>query len=212
MHTDHHRTFTNRFIAVTLFAAACCPVATLAQDSSHISKVTRLGILLPSFSYELPAGKNNSIQARVYMNANFTPDLDFASSENSSRATIDPGLAFSGAFRHYYNYSNRLAKGKRTERNSLNFVSVLVGTSYTRRPVSFDYGRSRSLRFVHQAAMLWGLQRNYAGRFSFELNTGAGVYMGESNEGGSAPIRSYRVTAFRPVIQFSMGLWLNRKG
>ncbi|RYY59525.1 MAG: hypothetical protein EOO05_12990 [Chitinophagaceae bacterium] len=124
---------------------------------------------------------------------------------------MEPGLGLSASYRYYYNYNARSSKGKRTAMNSLNFVSLLLGGSYTDRPISFDFGNSGSIRFRQQAALLWGLQRNYTSRLAIEFSAGAGVYSGKTGEENAVQGADERVTVIRPMFQFSFGWWLNRK-
>ena len=91
---------------------------------------------------------------------------------------------------HYYNLEKRAKKGKRTARNSgnylaanavYNFGSISTNDDYREAPSSFTIGA------------LWGLQRTYKGRFNLEFNAGPGVNFDKYD------------TEFVPIVNFTLG-------
>jgi hypothetical protein len=67
-----------------------------------------------------------------------------------------PALALQ--YRYYYNAARRKAKGKRTEMNSLNYVSALVETRFLQGKCFIQWMKNN---FVPQKyfGVVWGFQR-----------------------------------------------------
>ena len=124
---------------------------------------------------------------------------------------LDPALTL--GYRFYYNYNKREEKGKRTAMNSLNYLSPVFETSYSKNAISSDYLVEEKRRLMNTVGLVWGIQRNYMKRFSLDLQLGAGYLFANSMESGSGSGNTIHKMAGRATTigRLSLGIWLNRK-
>ena len=116
------------------------------------------------------------------------------SSFSFSHASVGPAAHLQ--YRYYYNYAKRTAKKLRTELNSLNYIAPSFSVSNL-RPVK---GGNRN--WITQTGVLWGIQRNYASRFSLDLSLGLAYLSGASGVSNNNKIN--------PAGNFSLGFWLKK--
>ncbi|WP_163410309.1 hypothetical protein [Flavobacterium ajazii] len=140
-----------------------------AQDEAPVSVVKnqfKINVLFPGFIYEHGFSKKNTL----YSEASFS--LGYSHSDFYDKSSVYIVPVITEQFRHYYNLQKRSNKGKRTERNSGNYLAL--NASYYFKPLSGD---TEYFTFVPSStvAVLWGLQRTYKGRFNLEFNIGPGV-------------------------------------
>jgi hypothetical protein len=192
------------FLLLLLVSASCFSQNTAATD---IRDVTKLNFFDPGFSYEKRIGKLQSLTAQAFLSTSIY--LGFSSSlGNTSRVDVYPALSLQ--YRYYYNAAKRNARGKRTEMNSLNYLSAITEVDFYKEYISLDEKGIRALKIVGFA---WGFQRNYQKRFSLDLNLGLGYFVhkrtisisssGEyitENEGG-----------FTNIGHIGLGFWLNKR-
>lgn len=168
------------------------------QEKSEITDVTKASFFSPGISYEKKIGKFQTLCARAFMS---TSIYYSNSSSLGTTSGIDFYPAWSLQYRYYYNSTKRNAKGKRTEMNSLNYVSAIVKMLFFKETVSSN--GDTDLRSLSSFGIAWGISRNYKKRFSLDLSIGPGYYYTKRttlNEGG--------ITL---VGQTSLGFWLNKR-
>jgi len=180
-----------------------------AQDtSSVITNVTRITILNPGISYEMRTGKTST----VYLNAYTTTlsSIGYSSTFGwSTQFNFDPSLSLQ--YRFYHNIRRRLEKGKRIEKNSLNYIATVYQMSFSKNALSDGVYVNNSRRPINELGVVWGMQRNYANRFSLGLNVGPGIFFGKDRI--EEPTESYTVniTEFTLVAHLELAIWLGRK-
>jgi len=177
------------------------------QQEPGISNVTRATFFAPGISYEKKIGKFQSLSAQAFLGTSFY--IGYSSSQGNS-AGIDFYPSLGLQYRHYYNAAKREAKGKRTEMNSLNYVSAVAETSFYEQVVSAD--GDKDIRSSNLFGIAWGLSRNYPKRFSLDLSLGLGYFFTKTttvndlgqyiteNEGG-----------ITNVGHIGLGFWLNKR-
>ncbi|MEG2101927.1 MAG: hypothetical protein RRY99_10510 [Flavobacterium sp.] len=156
-----------------------------AQDDAPIAVVKhqfKINLLLPGFVYEHGFNSKNTLYSEASLG------LGFQANSSNSNFAIYP--AINEQFRHYYNLEKRAGKGKRTARNSGNYLAANAVYSFGSISTNDNY-REASSSFTLGA--LWGLQRTYKGRFNLEFNAGPGVNFDEYD------------TEFVPIINFTLG-------
>ncbi|WP_431242245.1 hypothetical protein ACQ9BO_20440 [Flavobacterium sp. P21] len=139
-----------------------------AQDEVAVSVAKnqfKINVLFPGFVYEHGFSEKNTLYSEA------TLGLGYSYSDFYGESNVYIAPYITEQFRHYYNLQKRANKGKRTERNSANYLALVM--TYTFKPLSgdaehFSYTPSTTV------AALWGLQRTY-GRFNLEFNAGPGV-------------------------------------
>lgn len=142
----------------------------------------KINLLLPGFVYEHGFDAKNTLYSEVSIG------LGFSSNSNNSNFAFLPNI--NEQFRHYYNLEKRAAKGKRTARNSGNYLAVNAIYNFESISTNDDY-RETVPSFT--VGVLWGLQRTYKGRFNLEFNIGPGVNFDKYD------------TEFVPVGNFTLG-------
>jgi len=198
--------FSNKIflLLVILISANCYSQKDINTDIRNVTKITFLN---PGVSYEKKIGKLQSLYAQAFLSTSIY--LGYSSSLGStSGINIYPALALQ--YRYYYNAARRKAKGKRTEMNSLNYVSALVETDFYRENVSSN--GEKQLRASKIFGAVWGFQRNYQKRFSLDLNLGVSyVYSKETTINDAGQYITKNVGEFTNLGQIGLGFWLNRR-
>jgi hypothetical protein len=181
------------FFALLLITTNC-----LSQDQSKtdITDIIKVTFLNPGISYEKRIGKFQSLSAHGFMNIGFS--FSYSSSfGTTSTFYFDPALGIQ--YRYYYNAAGREAKDKRTEMNSLNYVSLVFKTIF-------------SSHSINEIGLVWGLQRNHEKRFSLNFNLGPGYLFTKitSLDNTGQPITE-KVRRLTIVGQLSLGFWINKR-
>jgi putative salt-induced outer membrane protein YdiY len=156
-----------------------------AQDEAPTSvekNQFKINLLLPGFVYEHGFDAKNTLYSEASIG------LGFSSNSNNSNFAFFPYV--NEQFRHYYNLEKRAVKGKRTARNSGNYLAFNAMYNFESISTNDDY-REAVPSFTVGA--LWGLQRTYKGRFNLEFNIGPGVNFDKYE------------TEFVPVGNFTLG-------
>lgn len=169
----------NYFLLLLLLATT---PSVYAQDEAPISVVKnqfKINMLFPGFVYEHGFSEKNTL----YSEAAFGLGYSYSDFYGESNVYIVPLI--NEQLRHYYNLQKRATKGKRTERNSGNYVAL--NASYYFKPIS---GNSDHFNYVPSStiAVLWGLQRTYKGRLNLEFNIGPGVNISEIETKFALPV------------------------
>lgn len=178
-------------------------------DEPDITDVTKVTFFNPGVSYEKRIGKFQSLYAQAFMNTSFA--LGFSDALGSTfYIHFDPG--FTLQYRYYYNSAKREAKGKRTEMNSLNYVSPIFEAVLSDINISDSYLPEEKKRAVNIAGVAWGFQRNYRKRFSLDLNLGIGyLFTTATIIGDAGQHHTENVGEFTTISQLNLGFWLNKR-
>ena len=196
-----------KLLLVTFFITANC----FAQDKGepHTANVTKVTFINPGFSYEKSIARFQTLYVQAFMNTSAT--FSYSSSVgSSSKFYFDPAATLQ--YRYYYNGAKRLAKEKRTEMNSMNYVTAVFESVFTKRHTRNINYTEKNMRPINSLGLAWGLQRNYLKRFSLDLNVGLGyLFTTETVPSGFATTIKENVGQLTPMGQINIGLWLNRK-
>lgn len=194
------------FLLLLTISTNCFSQGTTQVDITNVTKVT---FLSPGISYEKRIGKFQSLVGQVFMAPSFYASYsDFLGTD--ARLVFDPGFSFQ--YRYYYNYDKRKEKGKRTEINSLNYISPTFENVFSKVAIASDHYGEYNRRAINTIGVVWGIQRNYKKRFSLDLNLGAGYLFTTatlSNGMGQTIKRNY--SQFTPLGQLTLGFWLNKR-
>jgi hypothetical protein len=192
---------------VLLFAVT--NVFSQERASTNISPVTSLSFLTPGVSYETGIGKNQSLYFQGYMATSFAFGYSDALGSDF-QFSLDPALRVQ--YRYYYNAGKRLAKGKRIAMNSMNYISTVFETVFSKKRISIDQFVEDNRRLINTIGLLWGMQRNYHSRFSLDLNLGLGYLFTKGTVGSPSGVSSsINVSEFTPLIKLTLGFWLNNR-
>lgn len=113
-------------------------------------------------------------------------------------------------YRYYYNSARRTVKGKRTEMNSLNYVSAIADAVFYKETITSN--GEKDLRILNIFGIAWGFQRNYPKRFSLDLNLGFGYYFTKQttiNDAGQ--FITENTGEITNLGQITLGFWLNKR-
>lgn len=191
------------FLLLLLAATTCF---SQNETKTDIRDVTKLDFFDPGISYEKRIGKMQSLTAQAFLSTSIYVGYSDALGNTSS---IDVYPALSLQYRYYYNAAKRNAKGKRTEMNSLNYVSAIAEVDFYREYVS---PTEKDLRTLNVFGIAWGFQRNYPKRFSLNLSFGFGY--GFSKQTTINDLGEYiteNTGEFTNIGQIGLGFWLNKR-
>lgn len=141
-------------------------IPTQVEQKSDVEKgIMKLNFLPMSLSYEF----------RVDQSMTMTVEPSFSFTWTNGVPYFSPHVNV--YFRHYYNFTKRNMKGKRTAKNSANFVGATMvfnfwNAAWTPSMESNDYIRYFSV------GPLWGIQRNYSKHFSLGINLSPLISLG----------------------------------
>lgn len=155
------------------------------EQSSGVEKgIWKLNFLPLSFSYEFRVEKNMTVMVEPTFGFNFTNEGNFYFSPTVNLY-----------YRYYYNFDKRNFKGKRTAKNSVNYVGAVMYFSFWNAAWSATLNSDDFIRYFGFGPV-WGFQRNYNKHFSLGINLGPTISVG--NQG------------VRPdaVVMLTLGFWL----
>jgi len=180
-----------------------------AQDTAWVTtNVTRITILNPGISYEMRTGKASTVYLHAYTTT--LSSIGYSSTFGwSTQFQFDPSLSLQ--YRFFHNIKRRQEKGKRIEKNSLNYIAPVYQVSFSKNALSDGIYVNNSRRPINELGVVWGMQRNYASRFSFGFNAGPGIFFGKDRI--DDPMGSYTVniTEFTIVAHLELAIWLGKK-
>ncbi|RXK58815.1 hypothetical protein ESA94_15610 [Lacibacter luteus] len=171
----------------------------IAQKSGYVKPLFTATIISPGLAYEHPVSDKLSIKTKAAFS--FGWSYSYSSSLGSS-SSFSPAVLAALQLRYYYNFELRERKGKITDRNSVNYISLL--TKYAYSGITY-YHNSQGNYSIKQASHLpnvgivWGIQRNYKNRFSFDCSIGPSIYSPLVNN------------EFSFIADVSLGIWLGKK-
>lgn len=197
-------------IALLVFSFACLSATCVAQNdaTTDVTSVTKVTVLSPGIGYEHPIG----FRQTLYLQGMFSLSgaLGYSSSLGwLSELYLDPALSLE--YRYYFGWLRRLNRGKRVAMNSANYVAGFFRTDFPKRYYWNDAGFVERFRKpIHAVGATVGMQRNYKGRFSLDLNIGFGhtIEPAYTDPGG---YYSEHNSQFYFPGRLSLGIWLNKR-
>jgi hypothetical protein len=197
---------------ICLLALSITTSNCFSQDESEtdITDITKVTFLNPGFAYEKRIGTFQSLYSQAFMS--IAGNISYSSSlGNTSRFYFDPALTIQ--YRYYYNAARRTGKGKRTAMNSLNFITPLFQTVYTKMAVSSSQFIEDGRRTINTLGLAWGIQRNYKKRFSLDLYLGPGYLFTKATllNFDTGQFYTENVSEFTGIAQINLGFWLNKE-
>lgn len=192
-----------RYIVALLLLPA---LANAQQESEKAESLTTINFLTPGISREIRLNDNQTFKLTAMANLMFS--MVISSSFNHAELNVDP--AAEAAYRYYYNFRNRAEAGKRTAKNSANYISAYGQVLYSKMPLNSSYFEETERRTVGVLGTCWGMQRNYKGRFSLDLNLGAQYRIGKSSYSDiNNTVIQQTKGEFMLGVGLTLGIWLN---
>jgi hypothetical protein len=178
------------------------------QDETDVTNVTKVTIINPGLSYEARIGKFQTLYMQGFMSmSGYFSYSDALGTE--SAFYFDPAADIQ--YRYYYNGRKRFEMEKRTEMNSMNYVTVMSEFIFSKMRLTTDYIDESKRRAISRFGVGWGFQRNYAQHFSLDLNLGFGYLLSKGtsyNWNGQLTTKTISTPTF--MGQFNIGFWLNK--
>lgn len=186
-----------------------CSSIGFAQQATDVTNLTKITFFNPGISREIRIAHLQSIYLQAFMNTS-------AYFSYSSSLGTDGGIYFDPAltaqYRYYYNATKRMEKGKRTEMNSLNYVSGIAETFFTTAAISNGDVNEDKRRAANRMGLAWGIQRNGSKHFSLDLNLGVGYVFAKGTRLDINGIKySSPVSQFTSLGQLNLGFWLSKR-
>lgn len=197
--------------SILLFAVLICMKSQAQEETKPGTvNVTKVTIVNPGISQEIKTGKRQTLYGQLFMNTSAAVDLKLLSGSESPEIDFYFDPAATVQYRHYYNGAKRSRKGRRTEMNSMNYISAVAETFFSKIPL--DGGEVReNRRFVTKLGAAWGMQRNYKGRFSIDFYLGAGCRFAQLTRFAHPQNRQISTAELVLMSQLNIGIWLNKK-
>jgi hypothetical protein len=191
------------FLIINSLTAFC------QDDEIDVSNVAKVTILNPGLSYEARIAKFQTVYVQGFMNmSGYFSYSDALGTE--SKFYFDPAADLQ--YRFYYNGMKRFEMEKRTEMNSMNYVTIMSEFIISKMRLSESYVDETSRRAISRFGVGWGFQRNYAQHFSLDLNLGLGYLISKGTEysyNGQPSTRDISLPTF--MGQLNIGFWLGKK-
>lgn len=94
-----------------------------SQSNVDVVDITKLSIIAPAIGYEKRIGHLQTVEAEVFMSSAW--GIGYSSSlGNTSFFYASPAVGLQ--YRYYYNAIRREEKGKRTAKNSMNYIAHCI--------------------------------------------------------------------------------------
>ena len=178
------------------------------DEAASVQDISRVTFLSPGLGFEKSIGKKQSLSAHVFI----SPSIEFSVSDalgTRTRFYLDPTLDI--FYRYYYNGNKRAEAGKITKLNNMNYVAAVGEFVASKRPISNGF-ESDKVKFIKKFGAVWGMQRNFPGRFSLDLSIGLGALFGERTQIDDFGTFYYEdIVTVTSLGQFTLGIWLNKK-
>ena len=221
------------------FLIISLPCISQKEPKDVIVNISRISFPDLGYSYELRVGKFKSLVGKISLNpvpivlfplprdnnslvpGGFPVGTNFSLGGQISFTLIP---TFNLSYRNYYKFNKGKNKNKKIAKNSLNYYSPIITSGFTQNNFEIlkikifesilDYFPIKNIQFQQSYATIgfvWGMQRNYNNRFSFDLSTGLGLnylYKKTTYSDGSTTLIDQ--TNLTPIIQISLGVWLNK--
>jgi hypothetical protein len=192
-------------ISILVLSLLALSLTCKAQD--EVTPVIKLTLLSPGIAYEHPLGRHQTL----HLQGMFTPSggLGYSSSVGwLSNLYLDPALALE--YRHYFGMKRRLERGKNVALNSGNYLAGLFRTDFPKRYYLNQEGEiDRRRKPVFGLGVVVGMQRNYKGRFSLDLNIGLGHSLEKGYTDPAGESTTHNSQFYLPA-KISLGIWLNK--
>lgn len=179
------------------------------KQDRGVTDVFKLTILGPGISYEKSIGHMQTLYLRGFVSIGFAYSY---SSSFGSEASVGFYPATTLQYRYYYNSLKRKSKGKRTEMNSMNYLAGIDELLFTKVHLYYQDKTEDHWEAVNRIGIAWGIQRNYAKRFSIDANVGLGYLFTKHtywDETGSPYTENQENLTLLGSV--SIGFWLNKK-
>ncbi|MEO6894375.1 MAG: hypothetical protein ABI136_05015 [Ginsengibacter sp.] len=179
------------------------------NESPDLTNLTKVTFFNPGISYEKRIAKLQSLYAQLFMNTSFS--IGYSDTWGAtSDIRFDPAATLQ--YRYYYNSGQRAAKGKTTEMNNLNYVSLISETSIITEKIFFVDHVKKNHPALNKFSIVWGLQRNYKSRFSLDLNVGPSYFFGNvTSQNNAGQLTTEKEDEFTIAGQINLGFWLNKR-
>jgi hypothetical protein len=168
-------------------------VAQAIESDPGVSNIFKLNFFLPGLSYEQRLAQYQTLYTSAFL------DFNTASSSvngvNQFEILLAPSVNVS--MRYYYNINKRTRKGKDTALNSANYLAPIYIGRYA------FANRNEDRRWINQAGVVWGIQRNSRQGFSLDLNLGLSFIFNMEHADYYSPVSA--------ITQLSLGYWIGRK-
>jgi hypothetical protein len=172
-----------------LLSALLIATALTAQNeqADGVEKaIHKINIIPVSYSWEARVAQTQTVMLQPSFGLNWF-----------SSGAVVPAIQLNSFFRHYYNFEKRNAKGKRTIKNSANWVGAVMGFSFWNAAWSNTVSNDDYIPYWF-VGPVWGIQRNYRSHFSLGITLGPTLSVG--NQG-------FRADAY---VELTLGFWLGK--
>ena len=201
-----------KILKILLIVLFLVPYISFSQQNSKadVVNVSKITLLNPGLSYEMRIGRLQTLYGQFFIHTLFYSDT-LNSVINLPSFYFDPAMTVQ--YRIYFNAKKREAHAKRIDMNSLNYVSAVSETIFSKAKYKKSSRDEKNRRLVNKFGVVCGLQRNYKRRFSLDINLGLGYLITTQTSTSIYTGQSVKenIGMIAPLGQLNFGIWLNKK-
>jgi hypothetical protein len=179
------------------------------ENEADVTNVTKVTIINPGLSYEARIAKFQTLYMQGFMSTSgYFSYSDALGTE--SAFYFDPAADIQ--YRYYYNGGKRFEMEKRTEMNSMNYVTIMSEIIFSKMRFTTSYVDESKRRAISRFGIGWGFQRNYAQHFSLDLNLGLGYLFSKGTTyDWNGQLTTKTISMPTAMGQLNIGFWLGQK-
>ena len=165
-------------ISILLFSIQInAQVSTETNKEPSTQDVFRINLINPGVEYEMSVGKNSTFSIGTGLQV-------FAGSNSVDGSWYKIYPFIDTQYKYFYNFNRRVLKGKTTENNSGDFVSMrLLSFSNPIIGTGVDINQAFD-RFMFFLGPTWGIQRKYGKSFHLLFDVGPSLYFDNKGKTG----------------------------
>jgi hypothetical protein len=169
------KTFSALLICLAIFGKAKAQDSTKVEQPTEVKSLNKIRLNLLSLHYEREQkiGKLTTVYGGAGLAGTFLIEYNYnymAGSETRTYFDLAPN-AYAG-IRKYYNFENRIKKGKKTINNASNYFGLDVATYFSPFFKGGNINQYNVIDFEIGITPQWGIQRSIGKKTNFELSLG----------------------------------------
>ncbi|MDQ0969710.1 hypothetical protein QFZ20_005113 [Flavobacterium sp. W4I14] len=169
------KTFSALLICLAIFGKAKAQDSTKVEQPTEVKSLNKIRLNLLSLHYEREQkiGKLTTAYVGVGVAGTFLLEYSYNYKSGSDTKTyFDLSPNMYAGIRKYYNFENRIKKGKKTINNAANYFGLDVATYFSPLLKEGNINQYNVIDFEIGITPQWGIQRSIGKKTNFELSLG----------------------------------------
>ncbi|MGN8058142.1 hypothetical protein ACTJKN_17810 [Pedobacter sp. 22163] len=169
------KTFSALLICLAIFGKAKAQDSTKVEQPTEVKSLNKIRLNLLSLHYEREQkiGKLTTAYVGAGVAGTFLLEYNYNYNSGSDTKTyFDLSPNMYAGIRKYYNFENRIKKGKKTINNAANYFGLDVATYFSPLLKEGNINQYNVIDFEIGITPQWGIQRSIGKKTNFELSLG----------------------------------------